>query len=277
MSAPEDWEPDGYVPLHVSGGDGTVISLVDVAKDEWLHHLYEHFRVLGHGVSASTKTGTDGIRFEERWFNDDSGDLVRLRLFNAQEKFYVFLGTRDGGDKRAEAAFRDAVRHATESTGNRREDVAWEATVCHVPARRGLQALGARLGAPIEADDVRIESWGSHHSTEVPAWIPGMGFQRTTWHFWPIKVTGSVRCYAWDKDGIETASARLRVVVEVLTLAFDWPVEVRVGPYEASITIGGEEGNVVPGSPHRWSPRTTRGTPTKRSTCLAGYPRRSTN
>ena len=213
----------------------------DLQKDEWLHHLNQRFRELGRGVSAATKTNELGLRFEERWFNEGgSSSRVRLRFVNAKQGLFVFIGTRDGGDDGAVADLRDAVTYAIESTGKRRETVAWGATLCQVPARRGLRTMGLHLDEPFEVDDLRVESWGSEHYENVSAW--SMGFRESPWHFWPIRVTGKVRCYAWAKDGIELVSARLRVLVELLTLALDWPVEVRIGPYEAlaSVAMGTE-------------------------------------
>jgi hypothetical protein len=244
VSAPDGWEPDQYAPL---GSDsGLLISLDGPHKDEWLHHLYVRFQELGRGVSAATKTGAEGYRYEERWFNDESKDLVRLRIVNGKGGLYVFLGTRDGGHSGAEGDFRSAVTYAIESTGQRRQSVAWEATICQVPAPRGLRTMGLRVGS-VTTRDLRIESWGSVHMDDVPTWYPSMGIRGSDWAFWPVRVAGTASCYSWDEDGAEATASRLRYVVELLTLAFDCPMEVRVGPYEASIRVGGEEGLVVPG------------------------------
>ena len=126
---------------------------------------------LGRGLSAATKTAPEGYRYEERWFNDGTKDRVRLWIINGVPGLYVFIGTRDGGDTGAEAAYQAAVSYATESAGNRRESIEWEATVCQVPATRGVRPMGLRIGA-MEARDLKLEMWGSVHSRDVPTWYP---------------------------------------------------------------------------------------------------------
>jgi len=246
VSTPDQWVPEAHAPLDETGG-ALHLALEDRDKDEWSYHLFERFEQLGRGLSAETRFGADGSRWEERWFNDESKDLVRLMIFNTKTGLYVILGTRDGGDKDAEDAYRDAVAYAIENTGKRRESVAWEATIAQVPARRGLRRAGLRVGGG-RAHDLEIASWGSVHTEEVPTWFPaGGGVRGGPWPFWPIRVTGSVSCYSWEEDGTEAVAARLRYLVELLTLAFDVPMDVRVGPYDPTVPEGGEEDLVVPG------------------------------
>lgn len=107
--------------------------------------------------------------------------------------------------------------------------------------------MGLRLLGPVKIDDLTLATWGSLHKEEVATWYPTMGFRGSPWFFWPMRVAGSVLCYSWHEDGIETAAARLRGLVETLSLAFDWPMEVRVGPYESSIRVAGDDRLVVPG------------------------------
>jgi hypothetical protein len=247
VSAPDDWVAETYVSL-ADGSDGVLIPLDPRQKDEWLHHLYDRFQELGRAVSAATKTSPDGYRYEERWFHDDeSGDLVRLQIINAETGLYVFLGRRGAGHSEAEADFLSAVTFASESTGKRRESVRWEATIAQVPTGRGLRRMGLRLSAPVKIGDMTLADWGSLHAEDVATWYPTMGFRTSPWFSWPIRVAGSVQCYSWDEDGIETTAARLRGLVEVMSLAFDWPMEVRVGPYEPTIRVTGDEDRVVPG------------------------------
>lgn len=246
MSSPDDWAPDQLVPL-TPGSTSPVLSLDDGHKDEWLHHLYVELAAQERGVSATTKRTVDGARYEERWFNDESQDRARLIIFNVTGGLAAFLGISGGGDPDAEAAWRQAAVYATGATAQHRESVAWAAVVCQVPTGRGLRRMGLRLREPWEGAGLKVES--SHHllTEEVRSWYPGIGYRPSFWQFWPHHVGGTVDCYDWDEDGIERAAEILRRLVEVLTLAWDWPMEVRVGPSATGINVAGDEKAVVPG------------------------------
>jgi hypothetical protein len=237
VSVPDDWEPDAFAPFY-DGAEGVHIPLQGRFKDEWMDNLRIKFLELGRGLSAATKRNVDGGRHEEMWFNDGTKDQVRLMIFGAPTGLVIVLGMPDGGDAGAEAAYRTAVDYATESTGRRRESVAWEATICPVPVGRGPRPMGLRIAAT-EFRDLSISNWGSMHTEDVPTWFPGgAGIDTSFTMFWPIRVTGAVSCYSWEKDGAEVTAPRLRYLAELLTLAFNCPMAVRVGPYEAAVRAG---------------------------------------
>ncbi len=61
-------------------------------------------------------------------------------------------------------------------------------------------------------------------------------------------MNGTVDTYDWDEDGVDQAAARVRELLEVLSLTWNTPFEIRVGPYrDLDAPVAGDEDRLIPG------------------------------
>ena len=240
-----EWRPDW-------GADRPgFVEVADHAKDEFHQRVFDHLQA-AHGWGHSSQTLEPApdrpFRVTELIANTDAGPHVsRLWVANARGGLVVWVVGTGPFDEREIALWDVAVAGAISKLGGRSPQ-AWRAFVAQKPAALPYM----RFGLAVEADlgDFRMKQVGtvtSEFITHVSGVLAGEHVSAL------LQIDGVTDCWAWHGDGEASTSRTLRLIVAMLSLAWDTPWYLRDGPTDrVGATWHGASGPVS-GSLYRWN------------------------